>query len=124
MSKTAPKVVSLPALADILTDLSTLQSESISLSQRANEFDSDASRRQQHSISGIEKLNQFKQSIEKSQSDKGVVENGFEVATEFLNMQQQLSESKREMDTLHERMAGLGKELTEVRELIAYNPIK
>ncbi|KAF9381950.1 hypothetical protein CPB97_007478 [Podila verticillata] len=114
--------VSLPSLADILNDLSSLRSESISLSQQANNLDDDTSTKP--SISGVEKLANFKGSIEKSQSDAGVVENGFEVATEFLRMQQHLTEAKQEMDTLHERMTGLSKELTEVRELIAFNPIK
>ena len=53
-----------------------------------------------------------------------MVENGFEVAADFLKMQTQLSVAKREMDTLQERMGGLEKELSEVRELIALNPVK
>ncbi|KAF9322270.1 hypothetical protein BG003_003281 [Podila horticola] len=118
----SPVAVALPSLADILNDLSTLRSESISLTQQANSLNDDSSFKP--SISGVEKLVNFKGSIEKSQSDAGVVENGFEVATEFLRMQQHLNEAKQEMDTLHERMTGLGKELTEVRELIAFNPIK
>ncbi|KAG0024900.1 hypothetical protein BGZ81_007554 [Podila clonocystis] len=117
-----PVAVALPSLTDILSDLSTLRSESISLSQQANNLNDDTSSKP--SISDVEKLANFKGSIEKSQSDAGVVENGFEVATEFLRMQEHLTEAKKEMDTLHERMTGLGKELTEVRELIAFNPIK
>lgn len=74
--------------------------------------------------SSQEKLEKFRASTEKSQREEGVVENGFEVATDFLKMQQQISVSKQEMNTLHERLDGLEKELTEVRELIAFNPIK
>ncbi|KAG0370847.1 putative endonuclease lcl3 [Gamsiella multidivaricata] len=73
--------------------------------------------------SSLEKLERFKASTEKSQREEGVVDNGFEVAADFLKMQQQLSIAKQEMNTLHESMSGLERELTEVRELIAYNPI-
>ncbi|KAG0302523.1 putative endonuclease lcl3 [Dissophora globulifera] len=75
-------------------------------------------------LSSLEKLEKFKASTEKSQREEGVVENGFEVAADFLKMQQQLSISKQEMNTLHERMTGLEKELNEVRQLIAFNPIQ
>lgn len=74
--------------------------------------------------SSQEKLEKFRASTEKSQREEGVVENGFEVAADFLKMQQQISVSKQEMNTLQERLGGLEKELTEVRELIAFNPIK
>ena len=76
------------------------------------------------SAPSLQKLQQFKVSAGKSQREEGVVENGFEVASDFLKMQQQLSVSRQEMDTLQERLGGLEKELTEVRELIAFNPIK
>lgn len=69
----------------------------------------------------LERLEKFKASTQKSQREEGVVENGFEVAVDFLKMQQELSVSKQEMNTLQERISGLGKELVEVQELIAFN---
>ncbi|KAF8927401.1 hypothetical protein BGZ58_010416 [Dissophora ornata] len=119
--------VPLPSLKDIIGDLSTLRAGSISLSQPHDGADllgEDIKTDVTATISSLEKLEKFKASTEKSQREEGVVENGFEVAADFLKMQQQLSVSKQEMNTLHERMAGLEKELTEVRELIAFNPIK
>ena len=75
-------------------------------------------------MTSLEKLETFKASTEKSQREEGVVENGFEVAVDFLKMQQELSASKQEMNTLQGRISGLGKELTEVQDLIAFNPIQ
>ncbi|KAF9288713.1 hypothetical protein BGZ68_010736 [Mortierella alpina] len=125
-SNAQPAAVSLPSLRDILNDLSVLQTASISLSQQTNVTIAlnEDSTKPQNPPSSLEKLEQFKRSTEKSQREEGVVENGFEVAADFLQMQKQLSVAKREMDTLQERMGGLEKELTEVRELIAFNPVK
>ncbi|KAF9931856.1 hypothetical protein FBU30_009436 [Linnemannia zychae] len=121
--------VPLPSLNDIIDDLVTLRSASISLSQPTDDalnnalgIASEASTT--NSESSLEKLEKFRASTEKSQREQGVVENGFEVATDFLKMQQQIEGSKQEMNTLQERLSGLEKELTEVREIIAFNPIK
>ncbi|KAF9208008.1 hypothetical protein BGZ49_010039 [Haplosporangium sp. Z 27] len=122
-----PTSVPPPSLNDILNDLSTLRNASISLSQPLDNIDAlnDAAKKDSTmTLSSLEKLEQFKLSTEKSQHEEGVVDSGFEVAADFLKMQQQLSVSKQEMNTLQERMNGLEKELTEVRELIAFNPIK
>ncbi|KAF8981580.1 hypothetical protein BGZ46_002562 [Entomortierella lignicola] len=122
-----PTSVPPPSLNDILNDLSTLRNASISLSQPLDNIDAlnDAAKKDSAmTLSSLEKLEQFKLSTEKSQHEEGVVDSGFEVAADFLKMQQQLSVSKQEMNTLQERMNGLEKELTEVRELIAFNPIK
>ncbi|KAI1319417.1 hypothetical protein EDD11_003994 [Mortierella claussenii] len=113
----------LPSLIDIVQDLSLLQAAFISLSQQ-QPLDSTESPDQESTDSSIQKLQRFKASTEKSQRDEGVVESGFQVAADFLKMQRQLSVSKQEMNTLQERLTGLEKELTEVRELIAFNPIK
>ncbi|KAG0280009.1 hypothetical protein BGZ95_011595 [Linnemannia exigua] len=119
--------VPLPSLNDILDDLVILRSASISLSQPtdnalSNGIPAEPSTTVQ--VSSLEKLEKFRASTEKSQREEGVVENGFEVAEDFLKMQQQISVSKQGMDTLQERLGGLEKELTEVRELIAFNPIQ
>ncbi|KAF9286809.1 hypothetical protein BGZ88_008875 [Linnemannia elongata] len=122
--------VPLPSLNDILNDLVTLRSASISLSQPTDNALNNAlgiptePTASSSIASSQEKLEKFRASTEKSQREEGVVENGFEVATDFLKMQQQISVSKQEMNTLQERLGGLEKELTEVRELIAFNPIK
>ncbi|KAF9150556.1 hypothetical protein BG015_007644 [Linnemannia schmuckeri] len=121
--------VQLPSLNDILDDLATLRSASISLSKPTdNALNDGISPKPESSSSSVassqEKLEKFRASTEKSQREEGVVENGFEVAADFLKMQQQISVSKQEMNTLQERLGGLEKELTEVRELIAFNPIK
>ncbi|KAG0290988.1 hypothetical protein BGZ96_005601 [Linnemannia gamsii] len=124
--------VPLPSLSDIIHDLVTLRSASISLSQPTTNTlnhalgipEEPASSSSSSVSSSQEKLEKLRTSTEKSQREEGVVENGFEVATDFLKMQQQISVSKQEMNTLHERLDGLEKELTEVRELIAFNPIK
>ncbi|KAG0315247.1 hypothetical protein BGZ97_008434 [Linnemannia gamsii] len=127
---TTTSPVPLPSLNDIIDDLVTLRSASISLSQSTDNalnrgIPSEPTSSSSSSISSSqEKLEKFRASTEKSQREEGVVENGFEVATDFLKMQQQISVSKQEMNTLHERLGGLEKELTEVRELIAFNPIK
>ncbi|KAG0002977.1 hypothetical protein BGZ79_001974 [Entomortierella chlamydospora] len=122
-----PSQVPLPSLKDILNDLSTLRNASISLSQSLDSTDAlndDANKDSTKTLSSLEKLELFKASTGKSQHEEGVVESGFEVSADFLKMQQQLSVSKQEMNTLQERISGLEKELTEVRELIAFNPIK
>ncbi|KAG0373948.1 hypothetical protein BGX24_011041 [Mortierella sp. AD032] len=121
--------VPLPSLNDILGDLLTLRSASISLSQPTdnalnNALGIPAESSATAQVSSLEKLEKFRASTEKSQREEGVVENGFEVAEDFLKMQQQISVSKQGMDTLQERLGGLEKELTEVRELIAFNPIQ
>ncbi|KAF9087915.1 hypothetical protein BGX23_007784 [Mortierella sp. AD031] len=120
--------VPLPSLADIVNDLSALRSVSISLSQPTGNTLNNALGISAESstapASSLERLEKFRASTEKSQREEGVVENGFDVAADFLKMQQQISVSKQEMNTLHERLGGLEKELTEVRELIAFNPIK
>ncbi|KAF9107152.1 hypothetical protein BGX29_007213 [Mortierella sp. GBA35] len=118
--------VPLPSLADIVNDLSALRSVSISLSQPTdNTLNNGISAESSTApASSLERLEKFRASTEKSQREEGVVENGFDVAADFLKMQQQISVSKQEMNTLHERLGGLEKELTEVRELIAFNPIK
>ncbi|KAF9914639.1 hypothetical protein BX616_007898 [Lobosporangium transversale] len=116
--------VPLPSLMDIVQDLSILHTASISLTQQSlntKMLDEDITKPAKTSV---QKLEQFKASTERSQREEGVVESGFEVAADFLKMQQQLSVSKQEMNTLQERIAGLEKELTEVRELIAFNPVK
>ncbi|KAF9961305.1 hypothetical protein BGZ72_004226 [Mortierella alpina] len=125
-SNASPAAVPLPSLKDILSDLSVLQASSISLSQQTLDTiaSNEDSTKPVNPPSSLEKLEQFKSSTEKSQREEGVVENGFEVAADFLKMQTQLSVAKREMDTLQERMGGLEKELSEVRELIAFNPVK
>ncbi|KAF8949319.1 hypothetical protein BGZ47_006856 [Haplosporangium gracile] len=122
--------VALPSLNDILDDLTTLRSASISLSQPTDNALNNGippmpvPSSSSSVASSQEKLEKFRASTEKSQREEGVVENGYEVATDFLKMQQQISVSKQEMNTLQERLGGLEKELTEVRELIAFNPIK
>ncbi|KAG0322097.1 hypothetical protein BGZ99_003518 [Dissophora globulifera] len=118
--------VPLPSLNDIVSDLGVLRSASISLSQPPDGFHplGKDTIKGEPLLSSLEKLEKFKASTEKSQREEGVVENGFEVAADFLKMQQQLSISKQEMNTLHERMTGLEKELNEVRQLIAFNPIQ
>ncbi|KAF9905111.1 hypothetical protein EC991_001997 [Linnemannia zychae] len=127
-SATTSSGVPLPSLNDILDDLAILRSASISLSQPANNALNKGipaeSSNPSAAASSLEKLEKFRASTEKSQREEGVVENGFEVAADFLKMQQQISISKQGMETLHERLGGLEKELTEVRELIAFNPIK
>ncbi|KAG0220352.1 hypothetical protein BGX33_000027 [Mortierella sp. NVP41] len=125
---TSSSSVPLPSLADIVNDLSALRSVSISLSQPTDNTLNNALGISAESstapASSLERLEKFRASTEKSQREEGVVENGFDVAADFLKMQQQISVSKQEMNTLHERLGGLEKELTEVRELIAFNPIK
>ncbi|KAF9949482.1 hypothetical protein BGZ65_007311 [Modicella reniformis] len=116
--------VPLPSLKDILGDLSALRIASISLSQTADGNDLLGDNTKNDAVTSLEKLERFKASTEKSQREEGVVETGFDVAADFLKMQQQLSVSKQEMNTLQERINGLGKELTEVQELIAFNPIQ
>ncbi|KAG0240486.1 hypothetical protein B0O80DRAFT_500598 [Mortierella sp. GBAus27b] len=118
--------VPLPNLKDIVNDLSILRAASISLSHVADGTDllNGNARRDAKAITSLEKLEQFKASTQKSQREEGVVENGFEVAVDFLKMQQELSVSKQEMNTLQERIGGLGKELGEVQELIAHNPVQ
>ncbi|KAG0242307.1 hypothetical protein BGW41_004521 [Actinomortierella wolfii] len=125
--------VTLPRKSTDLGDLSVLQSSGISLSRVAelrNPEENDTpvetdpvKQAQLEKQNSLEKLARFKESVGKSQRAEGVVENGFEVATDFLRMQKELSASKKEMETLQDRMEGLERELNEVRELIAFNPV-
>ncbi|KAG0257916.1 hypothetical protein BG011_003686 [Mortierella polycephala] len=127
MNTNAPTAASLPSFKGIMDDLSALHAASISLSQslsKSGALDQDTTTNTAETQSSLEKLEKFKSSTEKSQRAEGVVENGFEVASDFLRMNKELSVAKLEMETLQERMSGLEKELTEVRELIAFNPIK
>ncbi|KAG0216512.1 hypothetical protein BGX28_000026 [Mortierella sp. GBA30] len=125
-NNTLPPAIPLPSLRDILGDLSVLRTASISLAQQTSDVivSNEDSGEQRNTLSSLDKLEKFKSSTERSQREEGVVENGFEVAEDFLRMQQQLSVSKQEMNTLQERLSGLEKELSEVRELIAFNPVK
>ncbi|KAF9167262.1 hypothetical protein DFQ26_005221 [Actinomortierella ambigua] len=117
MATDTTKNVPLPTLHEILLDLSALQSSNTLVE------DDPVKLAHQEKQRSLDKLARFKDSAGKSQRAEGVVENGFEVATDFLQMQKQLSASKKEMDTLQDRMDGLERELTEVRELIAFNPV-
>ncbi|KAF9584301.1 hypothetical protein BGW38_006931 [Lunasporangiospora selenospora] len=114
---TSQTSVPLPSFQDILKDLSALNAAHISLLVNADEQQTTPP------ISSHAKLEKFKASTEKNPREQGVIENGFEVAVDYITMHQQLAKSRDEIKTLQGRTGTLERELSEVRETIAVNAI-